>query len=195
MKKASLLILMVAGLLSFTTISNAQSGRFSLGLDLGFPMGDFGKLYDLGVGPTFRYEHPVGDNIGLSITTGILIFAGGSSDEDGFVTDVSAVSMIPVQLGFKYYFTEQQLGFYGMAEVGIHSSTYASTDLYESRSSTDLSYAPQIGYCLNRWDFGLRYQMISSSQDVPDGSGGVTSETSTSSFLGLRVAFVFGNAN
>ena len=44
MKRKALLILMVV---SMATVANAQHGRFSLGVDLGFPQGDFGKTYDI----------------------------------------------------------------------------------------------------------------------------------------------------
>jgi hypothetical protein len=196
MKKKLLFIALVAGLISTSLVSNAQSGRFSLGAEVGFPMGDFGEFYGLGFGTTVRYEHPVGDNIGLSITTGYLVFAGESVDIGGFTVSAQAIGMLPIQAGFKYYFTEQQRGFYAMAELGVHMSMVAAADFEgaESSSSTDLSYAPAIGYALDNWDFGLRYQMISASSETIDPvTFEVKSETVTNSFLGLRIAYVFGS--
>jgi hypothetical protein len=194
MKRTSLLILMVVGLTTLSTVSNAQHGRFSLGLEVGLPMGDFGDFYNAGFGVTARYEHPIGDNIGIGLTTGWMVFGGQSIDVGGYTTDVSAQAQVPIQPFFKYYFTEQQRGFYAMAEIGVTMSATASTANTESSSSTDLSYAPGIGYCLDNFDFGLRYQMISFSADVFDATTMTTkSETKTNSFLGLRIAYVFGS--
>lgn len=203
MKKTFLTIALVSGLMSFTSVSNAQTGRFSLGAELGIPMGDLGDAVSIGFGATVRYEHPIGENIGLSLTTGFLTFGGKTTDIDlggGTVISYSgpAIGMLPIQAGFKYYFTEQQLGFYAMAEVGVHMTTIAAVSYAgyagESASSTDLSYAPEIGYCLENFDFGLRYQMISASNDVVDfNTGAVTTETTTNSYLGLRIAYVFGS--
>lgn len=196
MKKASLLILMVAGLLSFTTISNAQNGRFSLGPEIGFPMGDFGDDYGPAYGLSFGYEHPIGDQMGLTFRTGYLLSVASGSD---FGTDeVGAIGMLPLQAGLKYYFMEQQDGFYAMANIGLHLTAVASSGALESNSATSFSYAPEIGYHLNRWDFGLRYQMFEyPSYDVTYDPLTLTysynEATSTQSYIGLRIAYVFGD--
>jgi hypothetical protein len=194
MKRTALLLLMVVSMAT----ANAQHGRFSIGTDLGFPMGDFGKLYDLGFGiPYVRYEHPIGDNIGIGATIGWMIFAGGSSDVDGYTTDVAADLMTQYQLLGKYYFQEQQKGFYGMVEFGYTNNAFASVDngtgtTSESLSAGGISYAPSVGYCLDHWDFNLRYQMFSMTADVMDETGEVHSESSSNGFLGIRIGFVFG---
>jgi hypothetical protein len=195
MKKSVLLLLLVVGLTSITTITNAQNGRFSLGVDLGIPMGTFGDYYDLGFGTTVRYEYPIGDNIGIGLTTGFLAFGGTSIETTYGTSDVSGLVMVPIQPYFRYYFMEQQDGFYGQANIGLtYSASASSTDLSTgedvTNTSTDLSYGPEVGYALEHWDFGLRYQMISGGETV-NSDGTVSS--STNSFLGLRIAFVFGS--
>ena len=189
MKKTLLSIALVIGLIGATTIANAQNGRFSVGAELGLPMGDFGDVASMGFGGSLRYELPVSDNIGVTATAGYLMFSGKS--EGGF--DFPDWSMIPVQIGGKYYITDNQEGLYFGVEVGIHSSkvktpAYTYTDPFTgltfevpsaSATSTDLSYAPEVGYHLANIDLGLRYQMVAT-------------EGATTSYLGLRIAYVFG---
>lgn len=179
-KNLSLLFIAVACALLSTNVASAQNGRFSIGAEVSLPMGDFGDAVGIGVGGSLRYEIPMGDNLGLTATAGFLSFS--AKETDG-ITE----TMIPVQLGAKYYFQEQQEGFYGMVEVGIHSMTI-KTPAYdfgiiqipsESVSETDLSYAPEVGYHLANFDIGVRYQMIATTG-------------STTSYLGLRLAYVLG---
>jgi outer membrane protein W len=187
--------ILVAGaivLSAFTNISKAaDNGRFSVGAELGLPMGDFGDAANLGFGGTLRYEMPIGDNLGLTGTAGYIMFSGKDQDILGVTIKGADWSMIPIQVGAKYYFQEQQDGFYGMVELGVHATTvktpsYTTTFFgvsvtvpEASASSTDLSYAPAIGYHLANVDIGLRYQMIATTG-------------ATTSYLGLRLAYVFG---
>jgi hypothetical protein len=185
--------ILVAGaivLSAFTNISKAaDNGRFSVGAELGLPMGTFGDAASIGIGGSLRYEMPMGDNLGLMLTAGYMSFSGKTVSG----IDLPNETMIPVQVGAKYYFTEQQNGFYGSAELGIHSTSvtipaYAGITVggvtygaypEQKLTSTDFSFAPGVGYALANVDIGLRYQIISST-------GGSTS------YLGLRLAYVFG---
>jgi hypothetical protein len=190
MKKMRLLIAVAALVCGLIQTSDAQVGRFSAGLELALPMGDFGDVAGTGFGGSLRYEYPLGDNIGLMATVGYLTF--GEEDLGDFGT--YTYSMIPIQVGGKYYFTEQQNGFYAMAELGVHSTTVdveiPETNFFgiiipgqsASESSTDLSFAPGVGYHLANLDFGLKYQIIST-------------EGSSTSYLGIRAAYVFGSAD
>jgi hypothetical protein len=186
-KKFINVVLVSALFLSLVSIhANAAgggNGRFSVGAELGLPMGDFGDAASTGFGGSLRYEMPMGDNLGLTATAGYLMFSGKTVEG----VDMADWSMIPVQIGAKYYFQEQQTGFYGHVMIGIHSSTvktpeytiYGITIPSESVSETDFSYAPEVGYHLANIDIGLRYQMIATTG-------------STTSYLGLRLAYVFG---
>jgi hypothetical protein len=196
MKKTGLLLLLVLGLSSISTI-NAQNGRFSLGPEVGIPMGDFGDFYGPAFGGSFRYEHPIGDKMGLTITAGYLVSAASSGDL-GTGVDLGVIGMAPLQAGFKYYFMDQQDGFYAMANLGVHITTVAASGALESASATGLSYAPEIGYALENWDFGLRYQLFGYPTyefSIDPVTYAVTSETSTSteSYIALRAAYVFGS--
>jgi hypothetical protein len=177
MKKVLFAILM-CGLVGFSTLTKAQSGRLSIGVDIAQPMGDFGDQASTGFGGSARYELPMGDKIGLTLTAGYLTFSG--KDEGGF--EFPNVNIIPVQVGAKYYFSENQKGLYAAAEVGIHST---SVDIEGAESSTDFSYAPEVGFHMAHIDLGLRYQFISGGEDA-------SGKSTTSSYLGLRAAWAFG---
>jgi hypothetical protein len=187
--KKSIFTLLVFGLIVQTTNSFAQNGRFSVGAELGLPMGDFSDVSSMGFGGSVRYEYPITDNIGLMGTVGYLTFSGKTVD--GF--DYGNTSMIPIQVGGKYYFTENQNGIYLALNLGVHSTSYDSPDITITDpitgitvtepggtiSNTDVSYAPEVGYHLPNVDIGLRYQMIAT-------------DPSTTSYLGIRLAYVFG---
>jgi hypothetical protein len=183
MKKLTLSIaaLALAGGLS------AQSNQLSFGVDLGLPMGDFGDFASFIVGPSVGFELPVGDNIGITAQVGYDIVSVKSDAQY-----IKSFSMIPAQAGLKYYFTEQQKGAYGHAQVGIHSSTLKTKDIDlglfgtipgTSSSSTSLSWAIGAGYMMEKLDIGLRYNSISPDSDAPDG-------TNSSTYIGVRVAYL-----
>ncbi|MEO5569694.1 MAG: outer membrane beta-barrel protein [Bacteroidia bacterium] len=211
MKKTFVKIMMAAAaciaLTAGTTkTTHAQNGRFSVGAELGLPLGNFGDGSGLGFGGTLRYELPLGDKLGLTGTVGYISFSGKSFDPGFGLPSIKgeSLAMIPVQLGLKYYFMEAQNGFYAMAQIGVHiasvdqSSIDANGNLTTtSKSKTYLSYAPELGYHLANLDFGLRYQLFSQSYDyiTYDAMGnpnGTASETQSAGYIGIRVAYVFG---
>ena len=157
------------------------NNRLSIGLEVGLPMGDFGDAVNTGFGGSARYEMPMGDNLGLTGTVGYLSF--GAKDVPAGIS--VSWSMIPIMVGAKYYFTEQQNEFYGAFALGITMSTVKATgsvmgiDISSSASESDLTFGPGVGYHLDNLDFGLNYNIIST-------------EGSSSSYLGLRVAYVLG---
>ena len=183
MKKLTLSIaaLALAGGLS------AQSNQLSFGIDLGLPLGDFGDVASLLVGPSVGFELPVGDNLGITAQVGYDLVMLKSDAKDFF----DKYSMIPAQAGLKYYFTEQQNGAYGHAQVGIHSTTVKTADIDlgpfgtiegVSDSNTNLSWAIGAGYMMEKLDIGLRYNSISPDSDAE----GATAAT----YIGLRIAYV-----
>lgn len=172
-----IMVALVAVTLISAQDSSAQRSRASLGLEYGIPMGDDADSLSGLFGGTGRYEIPVGDAMGITFTFGYLSYL--------LKNDIEGVTSgeIPVQAGLKYYFQDQQEGFYGMAELGVHINIYSSdhTGVNETTVTTNMSYAPGIGYIIGeKVDIGIRYQLISA-------------EVGSSSYLGFRVAYVFGN--
>lgn len=172
---------------------NAQSPQVSLGVDLALPLGDFGDFYSLGVGPSAGFEYPVGDNIGLTAQVSYMFLTVQSDFKDG----VKSSSMLPAQLGVKYYFMDQQEGFYGHAQLGIHNLSLTTKEVVvpgipplipemtipeETTSSTNFSWGIGAGYQLEKLDIGLRFNSISPDSDIEG------AEAST--YIGLRVAYL-----
>lgn len=150
-------------------------------------MGDFGDVSSLIVGPSVGFELPVGDNLGITAQVGYDIVMLKSDAKDLF----DKYSMIPAQAGLKYYFSEQQNGAYGHAQVGIHSSSVTTKDIDlgpfgtiagETTSNTNMSWAIGAGYMMEKLDIGVRYNSISPDSDVE----GATAAT----YIGLRVAYL-----
>ena len=169
----------------------AQSGRLSIGLEVAQPLGDFGDGSGTGFGGSLRYEFPMGDKLGLTITAGWMTFGGEDIEYSfgGYDTTIAgpSISMIPVQAGLKFYFKEQQAGLYLMGEIGAHSLSFGEVNGVSMDGHTGLSYAPAIGFHMKKIDIGLRYQFF-------DFAGG-ESEGSTEGYVGLRAAFVFGGGD
>lgn len=163
--------------LATTTTKAGDNGRFSIGAEVALPTGDDANFYSLAVGGSVRYEMPMGDNLGLMGTVGYLSYML-KSQFDG--TGIS-LSSIPILVGAKYYFQEQQSGFYGMVQLGLTMTT-AKADLggvSYSASTSNLTFGPGVGYHLDNLDFGASYNIISASG-------------SSSAYMGLRIAYVLG---
>lgn len=191
--------------------ARAQNGRISLGAEIAMPMGDFGDLANVGFGGSLRYEHPLGDNFSFTGTAGVISFGG-----DEVISGVPNIAeykytttsvMIPIQVGLKYYGTVME-GFYGHVEAGVHINEFttkveytlngSTTSSDNTDSQTNFSLAPGIGYHLANLDFGVRYQMIFVSATVtsvdPVTHQQTTTESNTTySYIGLRIAYVFGS--
>lgn len=167
--KKLLLLTAVAGLFAFTSV-NAQTRapKLGIGAEFAFPMGDFGDVFDFGFGGSLQYQHPVAANLLLTGSAGYTSFK--AKDEFGGGTSGS----IPVKAGARYYFGEN---FFAGAELGAAFST-------EDEGSTAFVYSPGIGVDFPVSDkgsieLGARYEAWSA-------------DSSTSGFLGLRLAYNFG---
>ena len=178
MKKIMKLAAALALVAGFANTSNAQFGA-SVGLEVAMPLGDFSNLASFGAGVSGAGEYAMSDNAGITGTIGYIYLAPA----DG----IASAYMMPMQLGFKYYFDSNEGGFYGHGQLGVHTLS-ATTEDFEifgttipgvTASSTELSYAVGAGYLVGEsLDFGLRYNIIS-------GDGG------SSNYLGVRVGYNF----
>lgn len=170
----------------------AQDSGFSAGLDLAMPMGDMGDAYSFGVGPVLSYEKEAGSSglAGISLAYTILF------PKDDFIKSGAA---IPIQAHYKFFFDDVREGMYIGAMFGYAIQTIKTEEITVgnvtvggvSDSQSGIGLAPVVGYVLNeRLDLGLRYQiMLTSNSD--DGSINSNSTTSSSSYIGLRVAYNF----
>lgn len=186
-------VLVVCAALALSGGAMAQSPQISFGADIGLPMGDFGEVASLMIGPNVGFEYPMGDKLGLTAQVGYDLVMLKDDAKDAF----DKYSIMPLQAGLKYYFQESQKGFYGHAQVGAHNISVTTADIDlgpfgkvegKSDSQTNLSWAVGAGYQLEKLDIGLRYNSISPDSDAPDG-------TNPATYIGLRVAYLLNLGN
>jgi hypothetical protein len=146
------------------TYSNAgTSGRFSLGLEAGLPLGENGKPYSHILGGSLQYEVMPASDLGITFNGGYLNWAFKSSYGG------KSVGFVPLLAGVKYYispnaFIHAQLG----AAVGTATG-----------QGTSFAYSPGIGFKLSpNVDAEFKYMGISNS-------GGTLSD------VGVRLAYNF----
>src|SRR5258705_13605795 len=89
----SLFVISISSIL----VLNSNAQEFSGGIELGLPINQSDK-YGLGIGASFRYESPWGNQTNLIIDGGYLSFSGKTI---GAVTSPSW-NVIPLQAGVKY---------------------------------------------------------------------------------------------
>jgi len=169
----------------------AQDSGFSAGLDFQLPMGDFGDLFSLGVGPAVGYEVELGDQGLFGGTAGYSIL---SSKED-FVT---SGKMIHLTAHYKYFFSDIREGAYvapmlgyGLVgykfELNIPGIISSSSD----ESLGGLSFGAGVGYVVNeRIDIGLRYQVIRATADG-DATASAGESSTGLGFVGIRAMYNF----
>lgn len=186
------LITMLAAF-GMSAASWAQIGPVSFGAELALPTGDFGDSYPLGYGVSLGYEHPVGEKLGVTLQAGYVLL----SVDDAVSTFIEKSSMMPIQVGAKYYLSTRGAGLYAHVQAGVHSISVTSKDLDlgflgtipgTTSSESYLSGALGLGYMLNdKVDVGVRYNIIAPDSDVEGASA--------SNYLGVRIAYtLFGSA-
>jgi hypothetical protein len=154
MKKLLLLFVVVAGAAFSASAqsSSSESGKFSIGLEAGLPIGDIKDAgASLFIGGSLKYDQPIATGTFFTFSAGYTSlkfkdeFGGGST---GFV---------PVKAGIKYFLAES---FYGEAQVGAAFGT-------ESGSGTAFAYSPGIGYAFGGGlDLGVRYEAWSKNGTI-----------------------------
>ena len=184
----------------------AQESRFSLGVELAFPMGDFGDASGIGVGGTLGFEFPVGEKLGLIAQAGYISFAAKEYTFMGLTVKGDATGIIPIQVGAKFYFGDNQDGLYLGALAGVHMTTYKVPEYNsvgaqtgtKTESNADFSLAPLLGIVVaENFDISVRYQLMFAKREtvvIDPSTFSITtkSETVSNGYLGLRLAYMFG---
>lgn len=168
MKKVLLVLGILSGVAvnSFAQTSSEKKGAFSIGVEAGLPLGSTGDFYNLVVGGSLKYEHPVAENTLITGSAGYNAFLTKSEFKDFGAK--SSYGAIPVKAGVKQLFGS---GFFGEAQLGAAFST-------ESGGGTAFIYAPGVGYNFSKnVDAGIRYEAWSDNGTIKQ--------------LGLRVGFKF----
>ncbi len=158
---------------SFLAVTGALA-QFSIGAELALPMGSpFSDGFDMGFGGSVNYQKPINDNLSWTAYAGYQTFSAKNLPS-GYS---ASFSMIPIQAGVKYYFTESGAGFYGELDLGIFfgSASASGPGISGSSSESKFGFTPALGYRVGSFDIGARYNLVSDANN-----------------LAFRIAYVLG---
>jgi len=182
MKRTLVTFALCTGLFTIGTLQ-AQSTQLSIGADAMLPIGDFNEWASFGVGPAIGIEFPAGDRAGLVVQFAYNFLT--PQDDIG----IDSWTIMPIQAGGKFYFQENQDGFYGSLLLGLHSQTFKTKEIDAgpllgtipsvTESESDFSWALGLGYQLEKFDIGARYNAISDNSE-------------NWGYIGFRVAYLVG---
>lgn len=182
MKHVSLSIVFVF-FISLYALAQKGDIRVGGGVEVGLPIGDFGKGHGIGFGVSARGMYGLNETGHATVTLGYQHFGMKNS-----TSEVSgSTGLIPFLLGYRHRFGqlygEGQLGFTTVrSKVKVKGleefSDWIPGGFGGTASSTHFGYAIGGGYLLNeKFDLGLRLQGVSAN------GGNLT-------FLGVRVAYL-----
>lgn len=178
MKALFLLFILAPGL------AQGQKSNFSFGMDVAIPNGALSTSAKTGLGFSFGFEYPFGDHLAGLATIGYISFG-----ERRYPTNTSSgsiqiiqVTMLPIQVGVKYYFPSGEdvhTGIFAFGELGALLLTRKVTlnGVSDSPSESDVSFSLGAGYRLKGFELSYRQQFIAAS-----GEG--------FNYSGLRIAFL-----
>ncbi len=175
--KNNIRLLLVLFFLVVTQNIQAQFSA-SIGLEGAIMTAEFKNTASYGFGAAAIAEIGISNKSGFTIQAGYLHLIPEEKYESAY--------MIPFQAGLKMYFNTKEHGAYFHPHVGVHKvsetikfySNYFLTIPKQTLSFTDISYGLGIGFIANKkMDIEIRYDFIAKN-------------SSTISYLGLRVAYV-----
>lgn len=158
--KKLLLSAAILSILSFTalaqepppvsSVAGPSSRQFSVGLEFGLPMEEFGDFYTIGFGGSGKMEIPLGSAFNATVTAGFINFYA----KEEFSSIVKDAGYIPLKAGGKYYFGNNN--YYVEGELGASISTTEG-------GGTAFAYAPGLGVSYpvsdrGAIDAGARYE-------------------------------------
>ena len=169
-------VLLLAGLIvSVATASFAQksqsftSGKFSIGIDPGIPVGSSSDFSSFVLGADIKYSLPAAQNFDVSLSAGYSVFLGKTVDIGGSSISYTDVKAFPFKLAGRYNFNGAT-GFFGEFGVGAAFIT--------DGGGTAFVYAPGVGYALDGgFEVGARYEGWSKNGTIGQ--------------IGFRVAYSF----
>jgi hypothetical protein len=140
------------------TSKSSSSGKFSIGVDPGLPVGSVSDVSSFAIGGDLKYSLPAATNFDVSLSAGYSVFIGKTIDVFGQSVKVSSLKAIPVKVGGRYNFNGAT-GFFGEFAVGAA--------FIQDGGGTAFVYAPGIGYALDGgFEIGVRYEGWSKSGSI-----------------------------
>jgi hypothetical protein len=156
----------VAACFLTVSLAQAQSPQISLGAELLLPIGDLAESASLGYGPSIGFEYPTSAR--SSVTFQLAYDFLTPKDDEGDAVD--SWTYMPIQLGGKWYFMEEQAGFYGALQAGLHNVVYKTNEIElgpvlgtipaQTETEAYFSWAIGAGYQLEKLDLGVRYNSL-----------------------------------
>ena len=160
--KKLLLTTAFVGLLCYSSFAQFH---VELGLNFNSPSGDFGDVYDLGIGAYLEPKYALNENIDLGLYIGANAFAGADLDLGGVGTaSVSGTSVTPILATGTYRFMESNVTPYAGLGLGLYSADIASVSVGANNaaveeSTTEFGFAPRVGIYLGRLNLGIAYNI------------------------------------
>jgi hypothetical protein len=175
MKKILLTLAVLGGVVlgSFAQSKSDGSGKFSLGLEAGLPIGSTSNGFSFVIGGSLKYDMPIADKTAFTVSAGYTSLIGKTMTSTlvggGTISfKVPSAGFVPFKAGVKYWFAD---AFYGEAQAGAVFDT-------RSGGGVAFAYSPGIGYKFSdAVDLGIRYECWSHSGTV--------------SQIGARLAYSF----
>ena len=143
---------------------DANKVKFSVGADLGIPVGDLSPFASFAYGGDLQLDYATSPTFALTLSAGYLGFSGKSGYS---ITG----GLIPILIGGKYWFSPKV---YGSTQLGVSLST-------SSGGGSAFTYAPGVGFKVGEsLDILAKYQSASKN-------------SSDNSYVGVRVAYTFSS--
>ena len=169
MKKRTAIVSIVIVLLS-PLLASSQKAFISLGLELGFPVGNYMEVGNMGVGGSFRFEHPWSKHVSGILTAEYIQY--NTKESSKYLQE--KFSALPIQFGVKYYTKEKTVypeGIYFTGELGFTGEFYNTTFTGDLNNFVDTHHETYVGVCsalgagyqLGIVDMGFRLQTIAST--------------------------------
>lgn len=169
------ILLLAVLIVSIATASFAQknqsfsSGKFSIGIDPGIPVGSSSDFSSFVLGADIKYSLPAAQNFDVSLSAGYSVFLGKTVDIGGTSFNYSDLKAFPIKLAGRYNFNGRT-GFFG--EFGVGAA------FIQDGGGTAFVYAPGVGYALDGgFEVGARYEGWS--------------KNGTEGQIGFRLAYTF----
>ena len=167
-------------LLNFFLAIAPVFAQFSIGAELGLPVGNFSNISNPGFGASARYEAALTGQLNWTASVGFLSFGGKSYLGGAYGT----TSIVPIVGGLKYYITEANNGIYVAADLGLNIVGYSIAFpnqgngqgvTFATSSTSRFGFSPGVGYRIGHWDFAGRINLLADF-----------------SYFGIRGAYIFG---
>ena len=125
----------------------SNTGKLSIGLDAGLPVGDASTVFGSVIGGSLKFEQPIATNAYFTISAGYSAFLTKSRFKD--LGAQSSFGFVPLKAGLKYY---TETGLFVEGQLGVVFST-------ESGGSSAFVYSPGVGYTFTSgFELGIRYE-------------------------------------